>query len=98
VDLARVAVTKRPDLRSCGAVLAHDFNMHLRISMADIVLSLLIVEGTTSPKRSMVYELIRISAVDILLLRLVFDSTGIIAAWQGRKWLYLDSCAVNVRS
>jgi hypothetical protein len=42
------------------------------------------VEGTGSPKRKMLRELIRISVVAITLLRLVFDSTGILAAgWVG---------------
>jgi hypothetical protein len=58
--------------------------MQLRISVADIGLSLIIVEGTSSLKRRMLKELIRISAVNINLLRLVFDSTGILVAWQGR--------------
>jgi hypothetical protein len=50
------------------------------ISMADIGLSLPIVEGTSSPKRRMLKELIRISVANISLLRLVFDSTGILVA------------------
>jgi hypothetical protein len=51
--------------------------MHLRISMADVSLSLLIAEDTSSPKRRMLKELIGISVVNITLLRLAFDSTGI---------------------
>jgi hypothetical protein len=54
--------------------------MRLRISIADIGLSLPTVEGTSSPKRRMLKELIRISVVDIIFLRLVFDSTGILVA------------------
>jgi hypothetical protein len=55
--------------------------------MADIGLSLFVVEGTSLLKPRMLKELIRISVVDITLLRLVFDGTGILAAWQGREWL-----------
>jgi hypothetical protein len=49
----------------------------LRISMADIGLSLPIVENTSSPERKILEELIRISMVNIALLRFVSDDTGI---------------------
>jgi hypothetical protein len=54
--------------------------MHLRISMAGIGLSLPIVKGTSSLNRKMLKKLVRISVVNIILLRLVFDNTFILIA------------------
>jgi hypothetical protein len=50
--------------------------MQLCTSVAGIDLVLPIVEGTSSPGRRMLEELIMILGVNIILLRLVLDSTG----------------------
>jgi hypothetical protein len=60
--------------------------MQLLILMANISVSFFIVESTSSPERRMLKELLRISVVNITLLRLTFDGTGVLAAPYGRGW------------
>jgi hypothetical protein len=52
----------------------------IRISMVNIGVFLLIVEDTSSRRRRIFTELIRISVGDIILLRFLFDSAGILVA------------------
>jgi hypothetical protein len=52
----------------------------IRISMVNIGVFLLIVGDTSSPERKMLKGLIRISVGNTILLRFVFDSTGILVA------------------
>jgi hypothetical protein len=49
--------------------------------MADIGFFLLIVKGTSLLKTRELKETLGISVVNIISLRLVFDSTSILAAW-----------------
>jgi hypothetical protein len=60
----------------------------LRISMASVGLSLLIVNGTSPSERRMLQKLVSISVVNKTILRLLFDGTGMQGLWQGRRWLY----------